>query len=121
MIKTAPRGARSDDHTHGDGNAIAKNLTWSKWTNQFAEGRGAVSQNDCAPDCAQGHFVDYVADFRLSELVVAGAHRFFTRITITYNGQGPTGQRVEVLKDCWDNPPNPGVPRCPADLQGGQH
>jgi hypothetical protein len=102
----------------GDGNAVAENLTWLKWNSKAAVGMGKLNQNDCAPDCAQGTFHLYPARFVLSETVPAAGRPYFTRVTVTFADNNPAGQRVEMVKDCYDTPPAPYVPRCPADLQG---
>jgi hypothetical protein len=40
----------------GDGNGVAENLTWLKWSRKVAIGKGDLNQNDCMPDCAEGTF-----------------------------------------------------------------
>jgi hypothetical protein len=102
----------------GDGNAVAEHLTWQKWTGQSAIGRGDLRGNDCVPDCAQGTFHNYPARFTLSETVVAAGRNYFTRVTIRFTAKAPSAKRVETVKDCFDSPPSPYVPRCPSDLQG---
>jgi len=103
----------------GDGNAVAEQLHWQRWGTRRASGTGVVRQNDCTPDCAAGTFHVYPATFTLSEIVPANGRRYFTRVTIRFTKGVPLpGHRVESVKDCFDHPPAPFVPRCPADLQG---
>jgi hypothetical protein len=102
----------------GDGNAVAEQLHWTKWTGTRAVGAGFLRQNDCAPDCADGTFHNYPARFTLSETTSAGHVRYFTRVTISFTGMTPLGRKTELVKDCWANPPTPGQPKCPADLLG---
>jgi hypothetical protein len=103
----------------GDGNGVAQNLTWTRWDSQGALGSGDLNQNDCTPDCAEGHFVQYPATFRLSEQVTAAGRTYFTRVGITFSGATPAGKQSESVKDCFDTPPSSHVPRCPDDLRGG--
>ena len=102
----------------GDGNGVVENLTWLKWSSKVAIGKGDLNQNDCNPDCAEGTFRTYPARFLLSETVPTAGREYFTKVTITFVGKSPMGQRVETAKDCFDNPPATYNPRCPADLQG---
>jgi hypothetical protein len=81
-------------------------------------GAGALEQNDCKPDCADGSFESYPARFTLSETTPVGRVRFFTRVTINFTGKTPIGRKTESVKDCWDTPPTSGQPKCPANLQG---
>jgi hypothetical protein len=45
----------------GDGNVYASNLTWTNWGQFYAYARGTLTQNDCTPNCAAGHFHTYEA------------------------------------------------------------
>jgi hypothetical protein len=102
----------------GDGNAVAEVLRWSRWSTSEARGVGTISQNDCDPACVSGTFRDYPATLILSEPVKTNVAEYLVRLTITYRGASPFGQRVQVVKLCWDHPPTSIQPRCPADLQG---
>lgn len=105
----------------GDMGAVAENLSWARWSTQSAINHGVIRYNNCAPSCAQGHFVNYPAQVDLSEPVVAAGHQYFTRVTITYDRVTPNGRRVDVFQACDDDPPagDKNTPRCPADLQTG--
>jgi hypothetical protein len=102
----------------GDGNAVAEHLTWLKWSSSTATANGDLHQNDCVPDCAAGHFHTYPARFTLSETVSAAGRNYFTRVTMRFTHNEPTGKRSESVKDCFDSPPAAYIPRCPPDLQG---
>lgn len=103
----------------GDGTAVANNLTWSQWTSTMAAGRGTVNEVSCVPNCADGKDVAYSAKLTLSEPVMAKSGKeYFTRITVSYIGKGPNGAGTELYKDCFDTPPAPFIPACPADEQG---
>jgi len=101
----------------GDGAALAKKLVWTSWTSTRAEATGTVSQDNCQPDCARGTFIPYAASLILTERTAAGGREFFTRVTISYKKASPFGNRIEVRKDCYDDPTVSSDPRCPADLQ----
>jgi hypothetical protein len=102
----------------GDGNAVAEQLRWTQWKSARAIGTGILRQNDCTPDCADGVFSNYPARFMLTETTPVGHVKFFTRVTITFSGKDPVGKKTESVKDCWDTPPTPDQPECPANLQG---
>jgi hypothetical protein len=97
----------------GDGNAQAVNLTWLKWGARLASARGDLTQNDCTPDCADGVFHTFPAQFTLSETVPADGRRYFTRVTVRFTDQEPSGHRTEVLTDCFVAPPAAFIPKCP--------
>jgi len=42
-----------------DGGILAVNLKWTKWGASIATAAGTLEQNDCTPDCADGHFHKY--------------------------------------------------------------
>jgi hypothetical protein len=103
----------------GDGTATATSLSWTQWTSQQAIGKGQVNIVNCVPDCANGTDIAYHVTLRLSEPVRAhSGARYFTRIALSYLGKGPSGARTSVYKDCYDAPPAPYLPQCPADEQG---
>jgi hypothetical protein len=39
-----------------DANLYVDKITWSHWGEQFATGIGTLTENDCKPYCAAGHF-----------------------------------------------------------------
>jgi hypothetical protein len=102
----------------GDGNAVAEHVRWQTWATTRAAGEGTLSQNDCTPDCAQGGFHGYPARFALSDTVRAGGRTYFTKVTITFAGRRPLSatKKVEVVSDCFVNPPEAYIPKCPPDL-----
>ncbi len=42
-----------------DAGVAFSNITWSRWNNNRAVGRGTLSVNTCEPTCADGNFVTY--------------------------------------------------------------
>lgn len=93
-------------------------LVWAAWGADEATGIGMLEQDACPDDCAGTVGRGYPARVELSEPVVVGHTSYFTRVTLRFADQSPTGKAVEVLKDCFDPPPHTYLPRCPADLQG---
>ena len=75
-----------------DGGTGLENLHWTSWTPRLASGYGTEYQNDCRPNCAEGHEHYYAA------LVVAWGsgsvaghptERRYTELTIVYPGARP--------------------------------
>jgi hypothetical protein len=103
----------------GSGGATASSLSWSQWTSEHAVGLGVVNILSCVPNCANGTESAYRVSLTLSEPVRAQSGAlYFTRITLSYLDKSPTGARNVVYKDCYDTPPAPFLPKCPADEQG---
>jgi hypothetical protein len=104
----------------GTGAGIANGLIWSQWTADKAVGRGTVNLVDCNPNCANGPDVAYQISLTLSEPVrAASGARYFTRVTVSFLSKAPAGvARTAVFKECFDTPPAPDLPKCPADEQG---
>ncbi len=103
----------------GDGTAAARNLTWSQWSSTKAVGQGTVNEVSCVPDCAHGKDIAYKAKLTLSEPAKAGnGKEYFTRIEVSFIGNSPNGSSSQLFKDCYDTPPAPYNPPCPADEQG---
>ena len=75
-----------------DGGTGLENLHWTSWTPRLANGYGTEYQNDCIPNCAEGHDHYYPA------LVVAWGsgsvtghpgERRYTELTLIYPGARP--------------------------------
>lgn len=73
----------------GDGNARVKRLHWSVWTDRKAHGSGVWQQNNCKPDCADGHFINYPVRLRLSQVIVRNHTRIFGRVVALFPGSAP--------------------------------
>jgi hypothetical protein len=99
----------------GDGNAVAEKLHWSSWKATRAKGTGRLSRNTCTPDCADGTFKSYPADFTLSDVVPTDGLTLFTSVTITFLRASPIKRRSETVPDCYVTAPKPGYPICPAN------
>ena len=80
--------------TCADDNSYLTGLSWSGWTAGAALGTGTWHINDCAPDCAHGHFLTYpveVTFWRSRPVTNNPDERYFTRITLSETS--PLGQR----------------------------
>jgi hypothetical protein len=100
----------------GDGNAVATALHWSTWSRSRAEATGVLKQNTCHPDCADGTFKSYPATFTLFDVVRTDSRRYFVKITIAFTHASPLGHRSETVSDCYVNPSQAGMPKCPVTL-----
>jgi hypothetical protein len=72
--------------TCADDNSYLTGLSWSRWTAGSAAGTGTWHINDCAPDCAHGHFLTYPVEVTLWRSRPVTSHpgeRSFTRITMS--------------------------------------
>ncbi|MEW2507605.1 hypothetical protein AB0878_44815 [Amycolatopsis sp. NPDC047767] len=54
--------------TCADANSQLQGLRWSGWGSPTAHASGVLSQNDCIPDCADGHFVQFPASVTVTGL-----------------------------------------------------
>jgi hypothetical protein len=52
----------------GDGNTFLKKVSWSNWGARRAHGKGALWENDCIPNCAEGNFFHEPATVTLTRL-----------------------------------------------------
>jgi len=65
---------------------------WTSWTSQLASGYGTEYENDCQPNCAEGHLRHYRALVMLwGSGTVSGhlAERRYTEVTIVYPAARP--------------------------------
>lgn len=103
----------------GDGIVVAGSLAWTKWGPAMAVGQGDVNEVSCVPNCAAGKDIVYKAKLTLSEPVKAGSgHMYFTRILVSFIGNGPNRTSSQLFKDCYDTPTAPYIPPCPANERG---
>jgi hypothetical protein len=69
-----------------------QNLHWTSWTAKLASGYGTEWENDCKPNCAEGHFHYYpVLAVLWGSARVKGhpAERRYTEVTVSYPGARP--------------------------------
>lgn len=105
--------------TCGTGSTVAHRLRWTEWGSNTAMGTGSIDEVSCVPNCAKGHDITYHVRLTLSAPVRADSGtRYFTLITVSYLGKEPSGARTTMYKDCYDTPPAPYLPRCPASERG---
>jgi hypothetical protein len=96
-----------------DGNSSLIGMSWTSWTPKLASATGIVEQNDCVPDCAEGHLHRYpVLAMLWGPAGYAGGHRY-SEITLVFPGARPpiynghqwvTGPRT-VTSGLWGPPP----------------
>ena len=72
-----------------DANSRVDNAVWSVWAADHASGTGTMTQNDCVPDCADGHFHSQTADLTLDQPVLFHGYLVFSRIRIQLHGPLP--------------------------------
>jgi hypothetical protein len=102
--------------TCGDGTIEANGLTWSQWGSETATGHGSINEVSCVPNCADGKDVEYQANLMLSQPVKArNGKEYFTRVAVSFVGNGPNGSSGQLFKDCYYSPPAPYIPQCPAN------
>jgi len=76
----------------GPDGAGLQGLHWTSWTLRLASGYGTEYENDCRPDCVQGHIHYYPV---LAVLWGSGsvpghpAERRYTEVTLIYPGARP--------------------------------
>ncbi len=76
-------------------------LHWTSWTPELASAYGTEWQNDCQPNCAEGHFHNYPVVVELwGSAAVKGhpAQRRYTEATLSY----PKGRPVLYALNCSD-------------------
>jgi len=74
----------------GDAGIWLSKLKWSSWGSSNAKGAGTYNQNDCTPDCADGHFHYYPSlEVLWGSATVKGhpAERRYTKLTVIFTGK----------------------------------
>jgi hypothetical protein len=80
-----------------DNGAGLQGLHWTSWTPRLASGYGTEYENDCKPDCAEGHIHYYPALVVLwGSGSVSGhpAERRYTEVTLIYPGARPPAYKL---------------------------
>lgn len=86
--------------TCADAGIGVQDLRWTSWTPRLASGYGTFWENDCTPDCADGHFHYYPSlEVLWGSATVKGhpADRRYTELTVIFTGK--TRPPVYVLKN----------------------
>jgi hypothetical protein len=74
-----------------DANYGLVRVHWHGWGSETATATGAVSANDCTPNCAAGRFHTYRVTVTADHLRACGTARTYDRLTIVYAGSRPQG------------------------------
>ena len=67
-----------------------QNLRWTSWTPKLASGYGTFWENDCTPNCAEGHIHYYRSlEVLWGSATVTGhpADRRYTKLTVIFTGK----------------------------------
>lgn len=78
--------------TCADAGMVLESLRWASWTPRFASASGTLTENDCKPNCADGHFHNYpvvVVAWGSGSVVGHPAQRRYTQFTLIYTAQRP--------------------------------
>lgn len=76
--------------TCADAGIGVRDLHWTSWTPKLASGHGTFWENDCTPNCAEGHFHYYPSlEVLWGSATVKGhpADRRYTRLTVIFTGK----------------------------------
>jgi hypothetical protein len=76
--------------TCADAGIRLENLRWTTWTPKLASGYGTFWENDCTPNCAEGHFHSYPSlEVLWGSAMVKGhpADRRYTQLTVIFTGK----------------------------------
>ena len=74
-----------------DANYGLVRMHWHRWGKATATATGAVSANDCTPNCAAGRFHTYPVAVTADHLRACGRARTYDRLSIVYTGSRPQG------------------------------
>jgi hypothetical protein len=86
--------------TCADAGIGVRDLRWASWTPKLASGYGTFWENDCTPNCAEGHFHYYPSlEVLWGSATVKGhpSDRRYTELTVIFTGK--TRPPVYVLKN----------------------
>ena len=67
-----------------DANTYFNAVHWTSWTSRSATATATLVQNNCAPTCAAGEFVQYPAKLTLSQPKPTKLGRLFSVVHYTY-------------------------------------
>jgi hypothetical protein len=76
--------------TCADAGIGVRELSWTSWTPKLASGDGTFWENDCMPNCAEGHYHYYPSlEVLWGSATVKGhpAERRYTKLTVIFTGK----------------------------------
>ena len=89
----------------GGSTAFLRIKHWAQWSAASAATRGTLWVDNCRPDCASGDFRTYPAQVSLSRVADRKGVRFFSRMRLRYQHDGP-----RVYRYRWGTYPGATVP-----------
>jgi hypothetical protein len=81
-----------------DGGLGLEDLHWTSWTAELASSYGTMYENDCTPNCAEGHFLHYPALVVLWGSATVKGHpieRRYHWLTLIFTGKRPPVYTLE--------------------------
>jgi hypothetical protein len=69
-----------------------KGMAWTTWTTSSATGRGALWENLCQPNCAEGKIANYPVAVTLSLVKTSSQGPWFATLTVAWEGARPPNQ-----------------------------
>lgn len=78
--------------TCADAGMVLQGLHWAAWAPLLAAGHGTLRENDCRPNCAEGHFSSYpvkVAAWGSASVPGHPGQRHYTKLTLLFTGPRP--------------------------------
>jgi hypothetical protein len=81
-----------------DANARLARVHWSSWGSTRATGVGTLSQNNCTPNCASGHFINYAVTISLGKVITSLMYgKEFSRAVFHYKIKGKPTEEIFYL------------------------
>jgi hypothetical protein len=68
-----------------------QDMTWGTWAASAASGQGKLWEKLCVPNCAEGKTGTYPVAVTLSAVRSSASGPWFSRLTVTWEGQRPPG------------------------------
>lgn len=86
----------------GDAGSWLSKLKWSSWSGTQASGTGTYNQNNCTPNCVNGHINRGPVKVTLSKprTCPSQTQRAFKQASLTYTGTRPKGAPARVKFSC---------------------
>jgi hypothetical protein len=70
------------------GSLLVRDITWVRWRDGSAAGRGTRLADNCIPNCAAGTYANSSASLTLWRVRDRAGQRYFSRMTISWTSRG---------------------------------